>query len=446
MKPSILVVDDEPAIREFMNRALRANYSVHLAPDASAALDILRSTPDVRLMLSDIRMPGMDGIALLKAAKELNPALPCIMLTAFGSIDQAVEAMKKGADDFLTKPIDLDALDMRIAKALENASLKTENASLRSQLNDRFGVENIVGSSPAMEPVFRRIRQVAPTEATVLIEGPSGTGKELVARAIHNLSNRSKGPFVAVECAALNENLLESELFGHERGAFTGADKERIGRFEAASGGTLFLDEISEITPSTQVKLLRALETRSIERIGSSKNIPVDIRLVAACNRKLASLVAEGKFREDLFYRLNVVDVSLPALRDRTGDVPMLANRFLKEFSAANGNRVREISPEALKLLENWSWPGNVRELRNTIEKMVVLATSPVLGPDDVPEHMRAAPPSLTLRPDATLGDAEKAQILAALERAGGNCSAAAKALGIARRTLYRKLEKYSIR
>ena len=367
MKASILIVDDEKDTRELMARALGVDYRVVTAPDAELAIKALEADPTIALMLSDVRMPGADGIQLLKAAKKMRPQLACILLTAFGSVDLAVEAMKDGADDFLTKPVDLDQLDLRVAKALKTRALEEEVVSLRSELDVKHGLADITGTSEAMQKVFRLIQQAAPTQATVLIEGPSGTGKELVARALHDLSPRAKGPFVAVECAALNGNLLESELFGHERGAFTDAVAKRIGRFEAADGGTIFLDEISEISPSTQVKLLRVLETRSFERLGSSETIKTDIRIVAACNRDLAQLVHEGKLREDLYYRLAGIDIRLPALRDRRGDIPLLVMRFLKEFAAANGNRVTGIAPAAMKMLEAYDWPGNVRELRNAV-------------------------------------------------------------------------------
>ena len=444
MKPSILIVDDEKDTRELMARALGADYRVTTAADAELAIKALEADPSIALMLSDVRMPGADGLQLLKAAKKMRPRLACILLTAFGTVDQAVAAMKDGADDFIMKPVDLDQLDLRVAKVLKTGALESEVASLRSQLDEKYGLENITGSSEAMKKVFRLVRQAAPTEATVLIEGPSGTGKELVAHAIHTLSARSKGPFVAVECAALNGNLLESELFGHEKGAFTDAFQRRIGRFEAANHGTIFLDEISEIPLSTQVKLLRVLETRSFERLGSSETIKTDIRIVAACNRDLRAYVAEGKFREDLFYRLNVVDIRLPALRERAGDIALLVTRFLNEFAAANGNRVTGITPAALKLLEGYAWPGNVRELRNTIEKMVVLSPGGLLDVADIPDEMRApATLPLPISASGTLAETEKAKILAALKSVGNNRSKAARVLGISRRTLYRKLDEY---
>ena len=444
MKQSILVVDDEKDTRELMARALSDDYDVTTAPDAELAMKALAADPSIALMLSDVRMPGASGIELLKAAKASNPRLACRLLTAYGTVDQAVEAMKDGADDFIMKPVNLDQLEARVAKALKTSALENEVAALRSQLDEKYGLENITGNSEAMKKVFRIVRQAAPTEATVLIQGPSGTGKELVAHAIHNLSPRARGPFVAVQCGALPDTLLESELFGHEKGAFTGAVSRQIGRFEAADHGTIFLDEISEISPATQVKLLRILETRTFTRLGGSDALKADIRIVAATNRNLRAYVDEGKFREDLFYRLNVVDIVLPALRDRPGDVPLLVSRFLNEFSAANGGKVTGITPAAMKYLEAWRWPGNVRELRNTVEKMVVLSAGGRLDVEDVPEEMRETSGSTSLAATRTLGETEKAKILATLKEAGGNRTKAAQMLGISRRTIYRKLDEYA--
>ena len=444
MKKTILVVDDEKDTRELMARALSGDYSVTTAADAELAIKALEADPSIALMLSDVRMPGASGIELLKLAKSMRPRLACILLTAYGTVDQAVEAMKDGADDFIMKPVDLDQLEARVAKALKTSDLENEVATLRSQLDEKYGLENLTGNSEPMKKVFRLVRQAAPTEATVLIQGPSGTGKELVAHAIHNLSPRAHGPFVAVQCGALPDTLLESEMFGHEKGAFTGAVARQIGRFEAADHGTIFLDEISEISPATQVKLLRVLETRTFTRLGGSEALHADIRIVAATNRNLRAYVDEGKFREDLFYRLNVVDIVLPALRDRPGDIPLLVSRFLNEFSAANGGKVTGITPAAMTYLESWRWPGNVRELRNTVEKMVVLSAGGRLDVDDVPEELRSSRNSQPLGATGTLGETEKAKILATLREAGGNRTRAAQMLGISRRTIYRKLDEYA--
>ena len=454
---TVLVVDDEKNTREGLGRALRRDYEVVLAESADAAIQTLGERP-VDVMLSDVRMPGMDGLGLLREARRLHPDLVVIMLTAYGSVETAVEAMKVGAADFLTKPVNLDHLDITISKAVRQRALESENRALKSRLDSKFGLENIVGSSPAMERLFDIVRQAAPTQATVLIEGASGTGKELVAQAIHRLSARAAGPFVAVHCAALSSSLLESELFGHEKGAFTGAVVQRKGRFEMAHGGTLFLDEISEIEPSVQVKLLRVLEERRFERVGGVDTVEVDIRIVAATNRDLRKYVEEGKFREDLFYRLDVVEIKMPPLKERGGDIALLCNRFMKEFAEVNARPVSRIAPEAAAILQAYSWPGDVRELRNTIEKMVVLARGDTLAAEDVPANIRdearlngvsgvsAAPapaPAADFAPTESLAEVEKRKILAALDAAGGNRSKAAIALGISRRTLHRKLNEW---
>ena len=438
MTEKILVVDDEKDTRDFMARALSGRYEVATAADAALAMKQLEADKTIRLLLSDVRMPGEDGLTLMKAAKAANPNLAVVLLTAFGSIDQAVAAMKDGADDFLTKPVDLDQLELRVEKALKAHRLEEEVEDLKAQLDEKYGLAGIVGNSPAMQKVFSRIRQAAPTDATVLLEGPSGTGKELVARAIHSLSPRAKGPFVAVELAAITPSLLETELFGHEKGAFTGAVARREGRFEAANHGTIFLDEISEIPPEIQVKLLRVLQEREFQRMGSNDTVKTDIRIVAATNRDLAAYVRAGKFREDLYYRLNVIDLYLPALKDRAGDVPLLVGRFLKEFGG------KSVSPGAMKLLEAYPWPGNVRELRNAVEKMCVLSPTGEIGEEDVPDEMKRGG-AWMLSTSGTLEETEKAKILAVLEEVGGNRTKAAERLGISRRTIYRKLEEYGL-
>lgn len=457
IKYSVLVVDDEKNTREGLARALRRDYEVHIAESAQTAMAVLAEHP-VDVMLSDVRMPGMDGIDLLKSVVLRYPDVVCIMLTAYGSVETAVEAMKQGAADFLTKPVNLDHLDITLARAIKGRNLESENRDLKRQLDSKFGLESIIGSSPAMESLFDIMRQAAPTQATILIQGASGTGKELVAQAIHRLSTRASGPFVAVHCAALSSTLLESELFGHEKGAFTGAVAQRKGRFEMASGGTLFLDEISEIEPEVQVKLLRVLEERKFERVGGTDTIGVDIRIIAATNRNLKQYVDEGKFREDLYYRLDVVAIRMPLLHERANDIPVLSNHFMKEFAEINGRKIKRIDADATALLQVYSWPGNVRELRNTIEKMVVLAHGEVLTVEDVPANIRAevnrssptadAPLSTVSTfvadsPTESLSETEKRKILSALDVAKGNKSKAALALGISRRTLHRKLNEW---
>ena len=454
-KHAILIVDDDRNTREGLQRALRFRYDVRLAADAKMAMDEL-AYGDVEVMLTDVRMPGMNGLELLKAVRAKYPKTACILLTAYGSVETAVEAMKQGAHDFLTKPVNLDHLDAVLdrvfdSKALEEKTrrLEDENRRLGQQLDKKYGMENIIGNAESMQPVFDVIRDAAPTLATVLITGPSGTGKELVAHAIHHLSTRAKGPFVAVNCAALSPTLLESELFGHEKGAFTGADAMRKGRFEMASGGTLFLDAIGEVNLATQVKLLRVLESRTFERVGGAQTIQADIRLIAATNKDLKALVAEGKFREDLFYRLDVVDIQLPPLSERSGDIPAMCDAFIKELAARNGKNVTGITAEAVNILCAYSWPGNVRELRNTIERMVVLAHGDKLTARDVPAAIRDALGPATAahapRADGSLASLERDKIIASLRKFGGNKTRAALELGISRRTLHRKVNEYKL-
>lgn len=347
------------------------------------------------------------------------------------------------------KPIDLDQLDSRVEKALKTGALEREVADLRNQLDEKYGLDNMIGSSPAMKRVFEMVRRAAPTSATVLLQGPNGTGKDLVAHALHNLSPRAHAPFLAVNCGAISPNLIESELFGYEKGAFTGAYARKAGAFEAADNGTIFLDEIGELPLAMQVKLLRVLENRAFPRVGGTEDVTVDVRVVAATNRDLKALVAEGAFREDLYYRLNVIDIRLPALKERTGDIPLLVARFIRELAEKNHVAVTGITPAALKCLEAYDWPGNVRELRNTIERMVVLSPGGLLDVADVPDEIQAAtaPAPLTtpsLSPTVTLGENERNQILAVLKDVGGNRSRAAQVLGISRRTLYRKLDEYA--
>lgn len=459
-KPVVLIVDDDRNTREGLQRALKFRYEVRLAADAKMAEEEL-AYGDVSVMLSDVRMPGMNGIDLLSLVKSKFPNVACVLLTAYGNVEIAVEAMRRGASDFLTKPINLDHLDMvleRVFKSREledkNHQLEVKNKLLQQQLDKKFGMESIIGNSEVMQPVFDRIKDTAPTLATVLITGPSGSGKELVANAIHRLSNRAKGPFVAVNCAALSSTLLESELFGHEKGAFTGADSLRKGRFEMASGGTLFLDEIGEIDLATQVKLLRVLETRRFERVGGTQQIDADIRLVAATNRNLQQLIAEGKFREDLYYRLNVVDIQMPPLSARTSDIPTMCDSFIREFSERNGKNVTGITAEAVNMLAAYSWPGNVRELRNTIEKMVVLSHGDKLTARDIPQQIkdtvgseRASRTSETSEyiSSGSLASAERDKIVAVLAKHNNNKTRAAMELGISRRTLHRKLNEYKL-
>lgn len=445
---TVLVVDDDKATREGLALALRGDYQVLTAADAEAALRAL-TTHAVDLVLTDLRMPGRDGISLLRDIIASHPGVPVILLSAYGSVESAVEAMRDGAYDFLTKPVNLDHLELVVRRALRQKNLERQNARLRTQLEGRSALDRLIGSSEAMLAVRERIEQVAPTPATVLVQGPSGTGKELVARALHALSPRAGKPFVAVHCAALAPSLLESELFGHVKGAYTGADEDRKGRFEIADGGTLFLDEISEIDLATQVKLLRVLETRTVEPVGSARPVPVDIRLVAATNRNLRAWVDAGKFREDLFFRLNVVDINLPPLRERQGDLPLLCDAFVREYNPQLGRSILGIEPDAMAALAAYPWPGNVRELRNVIERMMVLAKGDRLTLADVPGEVRAGA-SPAPRPSAgALAAApepeEAALIRRALAETKGNRTAASKRLGIPLRTLYRRIKTYGL-
>lgn len=444
-KPVVLIVDDEKNAREGLARALQRGYTTLLAENGPRALEILGSQP-VDVMLSDIRMPGMDGLVLLQRVLALSSPPVCVMLTAYGSIELAVEAMKRGAYDFLTKPINLDRLDILLKRALRSREVEMENQSLREQLDRKYGLESLVGHSAAMQEVYDTIRQVADTRATVLIEGESGTGKELVAHAIHRLSTRSKGPFIAVHCAALSANLLESELFGHEKGSFTGATERRRGRFELADGGSLFLDEIGEIDAAIQVKILRVLEERTFERVGGQQTIETDTRLIAATNRSLRTLMEQGKFREDLFYRLFVVVLRIPPLRERREDIPLLIQHFLQASERDNNRKIEAITPDALQALQAYAWPGNVRELRNAVERMVVMSRNRRITLRDVPPEIRTQAASTpTGGPPYSMEQAEKELIARALKASGGNRTKAAHELGISRRTLHRKLNEYGL-
>lgn len=450
-KRTLLIVDDEKSTRDGLRAALEDRYDVYVADDAKSAMELLE-TEDFDVLLTDFRLPGEDGLKLIARAKSLAKPPICILMTAYGSEELAVDAMKRGADDYIAKGrLQIDELEMRIARALRQQNLETENVTLRQQLDTQFGMENIVGNSPAMKEIFEVVQQVAPTRATILLTGESGTGKEVFAKAIHQLSPRAKQPFVAVHCAALSPTLLESELFGHEKGAFTGAHERRIGRFEQAQGGTLFLDEIGEIDAAIQVKLLRFLGERTFERVGSSKTLTADVRLVTATNKNLEELVKAGTFREDLFFRLRVVEITLPPLRERTGDIPLLAQKFLREFATENEKSVNEFTADALELLMRYSWPGNVRELRTAIEHAVVLCRGGKISARDLPPSIRsggvtvAQPGQALPASDLTVKDAEKQLIVRALKETNGNRTLAAERIGMSRRTFHRKLHVYHL-
>jgi DNA-binding NtrC family response regulator len=453
MKPTLLIVDDEKPTRDGLRAALEDRYDVYVTDAAASAIELLeRERFDV--LLTDLRLPHEDGLKLITRAKSLPKPPVCILMTAYGSEDVAVEAMKRGADDYISKGrMQIDELELRIGRALRQQNLESENQSLKQQLDDKFGLEHVIGESPGMEKVFEVVRQVAPTRVTVLVTGESGTGKELIARAIHQLSPRARHALVAVHLAGLPASLVESELFGHEKGAFTGAHERRIGRIEQAQGGTLFLDEIGEIDATIQVKLLRFLGERTFERVGSSKTLSSDVRLIAATNKNLAELVKAGTFREDLYFRLRVVEIWLPPLRERATDVPLLAQSFLKEFAKEHEKPVNDFQPEALQALMAYGWPGNVRELRSEIERAVVLSQKPTIRLSDLSPTLRSGGSlsaesefrPLLAQEGLTMQEAEKQIILRALRETNGNRTLAAKKIGMSRRTLHRKLRLYHI-
>jgi two-component system response regulator HydG len=441
----VLVADDEASARSGMASLLRdEGFEVVLAEDGPSALARFEETgPDV--LVTDLKMPGMDGIDLMRRVREIDPDVIAVLVTAYADVETAVRAMREGAEHYLTKPIQLDELLLVIHRSLERRKLRTETTELRARLKDRLRFDNIVGDSPAIQEVFNVIEQVAPTKASVLITGESGTGKELVAQAIHENSPRSSAPFVKLHCAALAETLLESELFGHEKGSFTGAVARREGRFKQADGGTLFLDEIGEISPAIQVKLLRFLQERSYERVGGNETQKVDVRIIAATNRDLASEVAAGKFREDLFYRLNVVNVEMPPLRARPSDLLPLAGHFLGRFARENGKAIDGFADDAVERITTYRWPGNIRELENVIERAVVMCDGPKLSAKHLPASVGAPPRGAVRIPGSTLAEIERHAILATLEASGGRTASAAQMLDISVRKIQYKLHEYGV-
>lgn len=445
MQPTLLIVDDEKNTRDGLRNALEDDFDVYVAADAASALAANEAAP-ADVVVTDLRLGADDGMALIEKFLKLPKPPVCIMMTAYGSVDTAVEAMKRGAYDFVTKPINIDRLEILIRRALRERDTRRENKELRQRVESQSRLEGMIGRSPVMVEVFETIKQVAASKATVLIQGESGTGKELAAHAIHHLSPRADGPFVAVHCAALTPELLASELFGHEKGAFTGAFERRAGRFEQARGGTLFLDEIGEIDSATQVKILRVLGERTFERVGGSQTLQADVRLIAATNKDLGQMVAEGKFRDDLYFRLHVVPITMPPLRDRKVDIPLLTDSFLKQAAAENGKPFRVLAPEAAAALLDYDWPGNVRELRTAVEHGVVMATGPAISLRDLPATLRKTDGSPT-RPVSGLNlhESETTFILRALDECRGNRTAAAEMLGISRRTLHRKIKELNI-
>ncbi len=448
---TILLVDDDRAHRTMLRVNLQgAGYETVEVGDGDQVLDAL-ADHEVDLILLDLKMRRMGGIETLEMLREHGRVEPVIVITAFSSVESAVEAMKHGAADYVTKPVDIDALQLTIERTLDVEALREENAALRQRLGEQFDFGNIIGRSAAMQKVFETLSLVAPSDATVLVTGESGTGKELIANAIHQNSNRSSGPFIKVNCAALHENLLESELFGHEKGSFTGADRQRKGRFELASHGTLFLDEIGDMSMQTQAKILRVLQEGELERLGGSETVKVDVRLIAATHRDLDKMVAEGTFRQDLFFRLSVVPVELPPLRERSEDIPLLADFFLKRYSKKNRKDIKGFHPQALVLLARYAWPGNIRELENSIERAVILCLGEQITPRELPPQMvpedfvRSVADPAVPATGLTLKDVEREVIRATLEQTGGNRSRAAKLLGIARQTLLNKIREYGL-
>jgi len=441
----ILIVDDEEIVRESLSAWLEKDgYTLATAPDGETALDRIRKER-WSILLVDLKMPGIDGLQVLEEARKVLPEAAAVIMTAYATVDSAVAAMKIGAYDYLVKPFDPEELSLMIQKIVTQQALVRENVLLRKVLKRDYHFRDLISKSPAMQAVFDLARTAARSNSTILILGESGTGKELLARAIHAESPRQQAPFVAVSCAALTETLLESELFGHEKGAFTGAAVRRKGKFEMAHGGTLFLDEIGDISPKLQLDLLRVLEDRHFSRVGGNESIPVDVRIIAATNRDLPKAVADGSFREDLYYRLNVIPVHLPPLRERLEDLPLLAEHFLEQLGAEMNRRVEEVSTEAMALLMSHTWPGNVRELRNVLERAVVVASGRVIEAADLGLR-RSAGEGVDPGAMASLDDVERHHIARVLQDSGGNISLAARTLGIDRATLYNKMRKYQLR
>jgi len=447
-RPNVLVVDDEKSMRDSMHMLLKDSYEVHLANSGKEAIQIIKKNP-IDLVLLDIRLPEIDGIEILKIIKGIDDSIEVIMVTAVITVGKAVEAIRHGAYDYITKPFDIQALTEQVEKVIEKRALLKENISLRKLIEKDYQFEKIVGKSPEIREVFKIIDDVAQSNATILITGESGTGKELVAHAIHNRSPRKEKLFVAVNCAAIPENLLESELFGHEKGSFTGASDRQIGKFEIANGGTLFLDEVGSLPLTMQAKLLRAIQEKEIERIGSGKPLPVDVRLISATNSDLKTEIKNRRFREDLYYRLNVIPVHLPPLRERKEDIPLLASHFLNKYNHEFGKKIKGFKKEVLSLLTAYSWPGNVRELENLIERLVVLTKNGLIEVEKLPSEIKGDKSCAPATAEAKLKDAikkfESDFIRQALEKAGGKKGKAAELLGIHRNTLINLAKKLKI-
>ncbi|MBN1798188.1 MAG: sigma-54-dependent Fis family transcriptional regulator [Spirochaetales bacterium] len=447
MKFNILVADDEKNIREGLGKALELEgYKTFLAADGDQAL-LLVENEEIDLVIADLKMPGLSGEELLKKVVSSYPTVPVIILTGHGTIESAVKAMRDGAYDFLTKPLNLERLSLLVKRALSNRELFLQHRALQEELDRRSKFPQIIGKSTRMQKIFEVINQVAPTKASIIITGESGVGKEIIADAIHYNSPRKDKPYIKVHCAALTETLLESELFGHEKGAFTGAISRRRGRFELAHGGTIFLDEIGEINQNIQIKILRVLHEKKFERVGGEETIDVDVRIISATNKNLKKEIEKNNFREDLYYRLNVVNIHIPPLRERKDDIPLLIATFLKEFTEENKKKIQGMDTKAGLILNQYSWPGNVRELRNCIESAVVMCKGAIITEDDLPPYLRATTEKDTIKLNTgiTLQEAEKQIITLTLNQNGGNKSKTADILGIGRKTLHRKLNEYKI-
>lgn len=445
MNFTILIIDDEKNIREGLSAALELDgYSVKLAANGAEGLALIEKG-DIDLVITDLRMPGISGEEVLAKVRGESPGIPVIVLTGHGSIDTAVDAMRNGAYDFLTKPLSLDRLSLIVKRALAGRELEIRHSSLQQELDAKASFESIIGKSAEMQRIFQMVRKAADSKASVLITGESGTGKELIANALHNLSPRKNHPFIKVHCAALSETLLESELFGHEKGAFTGAAARKRGRFELANTGTIFLDEIGEINQNVQIKILRVLQDKRFERVGGEDTLEVDVRVIAATNRNLEKEIAQGRFREDLFYRLNVVHIQVPPLRDRKDDIPLMLNAFLDEFNRENNKSITGFDARSRSALYKYDWPGNIRQLRNCVESAVVMCSGNEITLEDLPPTVRGAAESNVIQVPVgiSMAEAEKIIIQQNLASNQGNKSKTADILGIGRKTLHRKLEGY---
>ena len=443
----ILVIDDEEIVRESLSDWLKKfGYYVETAENGAAGLAKIRAD-HWNIMLVDLKLPDTNGLEILREARKINENAIVIIITAYATVDTAIQAMKDGAYDYVVKPFDPDEINLLIRKVTEHQKLIDENIFLRRELTRRYTFEDIIGKSPKMQAVFELIRTVGPSKSTILIQGESGTGKELIARAIHQTSPRNQKPFITVSCGALTESLLESELFGHEKGAFTGAANQKKGRFETADGGTIFLDEVADIDPKSQLDLLRVLQEKEFTRVGGNEQIKVDVRVIAATNKDLQKLMKEGKFREDLYYRLNVITMHLPPLRDHKEDIPVLAEHFLRKFNIENSKKIQRISEDALRALLDYNWPGNIRELEHAVEHAVTIEKTNIIGPDSLPAALRREPgfPCAYVADDKPLDQVEKEYIHKVLARHQWNIQKAAGILGIDRATLYSKVKKYGL-